>query len=89
MGLNPRLKAKVVFRRLNKSFSPGFVSTGEESGTLDRTLETLAQHYDSELEQRLRSLQVSLRGLSLVVMGCLVAVVGVRGISVLLDSFPE
>ncbi|MEQ9367490.1 MAG: type II secretion system F family protein [Coleofasciculus chthonoplastes F3-SA18-01] len=65
------------------------ISTGEESGTLDRTLETLAQHYDSELEQRLRSLQVSLRVLSLVVMGSLVAVVGVRGISVLMDSFPE
>jgi len=56
---------------------------------LDQTLETLAQHYDSELEQRLRSLQVGLRVLSMVVMGSLVAVVGVRGISVLMDSFPE
>jgi type II secretory pathway component PulF len=61
---------------------------GEETGNLDSALENLAAYYEGELERRLRRLQGSLRVASLFAIAALVAVVGIRGIRVLLDSLP-
>lgn len=63
--------------------------TGEETGNLDTALEHLAEHYEREIEWRLNLLQASLRPLSLIALGSLVAAVGVRGISLLLNSLPD
>jgi type II secretory pathway component PulF len=65
------------------------IRTGEETGNLDTALENLAQHYETELEQGLHQLEASLRPLSLVAIASLVAVVGVRGLTVFLDSLPD
>ena len=65
------------------------IRTGEETGNLDTALENLAQHYETELEQGLYQLEASLRPLSLVAIASLVAVVGIRGLTVLLNSLPN
>jgi type II secretory pathway component PulF len=65
------------------------IRTGEETGNLDTALENLAQHYEAELEQGLYQLEASLRPLSLVAIASLVAVVGIRGLTVLLNSLPN
>lgn len=64
------------------------IRTGEETGNLDTALENVAQYYETELEQGLKLLQASLRPLSFVAIASLVAVVGIRGLTVLLDSLP-
>ncbi len=65
------------------------IRTGEETGHLDAALENLAQHYERELEQGLYWLQVSLRPVSLVALASLIAVIGIRGLTVLLNSLPQ
>lgn len=65
------------------------IRTGEETGNLDTALQNLAQYYEGELERRLRMLESSLRPLIVMALGGLVAVVGIRGITVLLNSLPE
>lgn len=65
------------------------IRTGEETGNLNAALENLAQHYERELEQGLYWLQASLRTLSLVAIASLIAIVGIRGLTVLLNSLPE
>jgi type II secretory pathway component PulF len=65
------------------------IRTGEETGNLDTALQNLAQYYEGELERGLRMLKSSLRTLSLLAIASLVAVVGIRGITVLLNSLPE
>lgn len=64
------------------------IRTGEATGNLDTALENVAQYYETELEQGLKLLQASLRPLSFVAIASLVAVVGIRGLTVLLDSLP-
>ena len=65
------------------------IRTGEETGNLDTALENLAQHYERELEQGLHWLQASLRPLSLVAIASLIAIVGIRGLTVLLNALPQ
>ncbi|HBB33730.1 MAG TPA: bacterial type II secretion system protein F domain protein [Cyanobacteria bacterium UBA8803] len=65
------------------------IATGEETGNLDSALENLARYYQEQLERGLQMLQTILRPLSLIALGSLVAVVGVRGLSVLLNSLPD
>jgi type II secretory pathway component PulF len=65
------------------------IRTGETTGNLDMALENVAQYYETELEQGLKLLQVSLRPLSFMAIASLVAVVGIRGLTLLLDSLPE
>lgn len=65
------------------------IRTGEETGNLDTALESLAQHYEHQLEQGLRFLQGSLQPLSLVAIASLVAVVAVRGLTILLNVLPD
>jgi type II secretory pathway component PulF len=62
------------------------IRTGEETGHLDTALENVAQSYETELEQGLHLLQVSLRPLSFIAIASLLTVVGIRGFTVLLDS---
>ncbi len=64
------------------------IRTGEATGNLDTALENVAQYYETELEQGLKLLQASLRPLSFVAIASLVAVVGIRGLTLLLDSLP-
>lgn len=64
------------------------IRTGEAIGNLDTALENVAQYYETELEQGLKLLQASLRPLSFVAIASLVAVVGIRSLTVLLDSLP-
>lgn len=65
------------------------IRTGEETGYLDTALENVAQYYETELEQGLHRLQVSLRPLSFIAIASLFTVVGIRGFTVLLESLPE
>ncbi len=65
------------------------IRSGEETGNLDTALYNLGQHYEGELEQRLRFLESSLRPLSVLAIAGLVAVVGIRGLTLLLNSLPE
>ncbi|MEW6493418.1 MAG: type II secretion system F family protein, partial [Cyanobacteriota bacterium] len=65
------------------------IRTGEETGNLDTALENLAQHYQQELEHGLHRLESSFRPLSLVAIASLVAVIGIRGLTLLLNSLPE
>lgn len=64
------------------------IRAGEATGNLDTALENVAQYYETELEQGLKLLQASLRPLSFVAIASLVAVVGIRGLTVFLDSLP-
>ncbi len=65
------------------------IITGEETGNLDTALQNIAQYYEGELERRLSVLQSRLRPLSLLAIASLVAVVGIRGITLLLNSLPN
>lgn len=65
------------------------IRTGEATGNLDTALENVAQYYETELEQGLKLLQSSLRPVSFVAIASLVAVVGIRGLTVFLDSLPD
>jgi type II secretory pathway component PulF len=65
------------------------IRTGEATGNLDTAMENVAQYYETELEQGLKLLQASLRPLSFLAIASLVAVVGVRGLTVFLDSLPD
>jgi len=65
------------------------IRTGEATGNLDTAMANVAQYYETELEHGLKLLQASLRPLSFVAIASLVAVVGVRGLTVFLDSLPD
>jgi len=65
------------------------IRTGEETGNLDSALHHLGEYYERELELRLGGLESSLRPLSLLAFASLVAVVGIRGLMLLLNSLPE
>ena len=62
--------------------------TGEETGNLDTALQDINQYYQNNLEQRLRSLENSLRVLGILAIALLVGAVAVRGIRLLLNSLP-
>ena len=64
------------------------IRTGEETGNLDEAFHNLAQHYEGELERKLKILESQLRLLSILAMGALVAAVAIRGINLLLNSLP-
>ena len=65
------------------------IRTGEESGTLDNALQHIADYYESELETRLRLLQNSMQLISLLMFGGLVAVVGIRSLTLIFNILPE
>lgn len=65
------------------------IRTGEESGTLDSALQHIAEYYEGELERRLRLLQNSLQLINLLMFGGLIAVVGIRTLTLILNSLPE
>lgn len=65
------------------------IRTGEATGTLDTALHNLGEYYEQELEQRLQLLRSSLRPLSVLAIALLVAAVGIRGITLLLNLLPE
>lgn len=65
------------------------IRTGEETGNLDTGLENLDRHYKEKLEHELHLLESSLRPLSLIAIASLIAVVGIRGLTLLLNSLPE
>lgn len=64
------------------------IRTGEETGNLDAALQKLAKYYEDELERLLHQLKSILISLSIVVMGALVALVGLWAISSLVNSLP-
>lgn len=64
------------------------IRTGEETGNLDAAFHNLAQYYEGELERKLKVLEGRLRLLSILAIGALVAVVGIRVINLLLNSLP-
>ncbi|MFE1744849.1 type II secretion system F family protein [Coleofasciculus sp. H7-2] len=65
-----------------------YIRTGEETGNLDTALRKLAEYYQGDLERRLRQLEGILRPLSLVAIGGLVLLVGIRAFQSLLNSLP-
>ncbi len=64
------------------------IRTGEQTGNLDNALQNLGEYYEGELQRRLRLLESSLRPLSVLAIGALIASVGIRGITLLLNSLP-
>ncbi len=62
--------------------------TGEETGNLDTALQDINQYYQNNLEQRLRSLENSLRLLGILASALLVGAVAIRGLRLLLNSLP-
>ncbi|HEY9596771.1 MAG TPA: type II secretion system F family protein [Cyanophyceae cyanobacterium] len=65
------------------------IRTGEETGNLDSALYNVGEHYRDELEQGLRQLERQLRPISILVIGGLIAVVGIRGMILLLNLLPD
>lgn len=62
--------------------------TGEETGNLDAALEKIAKYYEGELERLLLQLKSIMIPLSIIAIGALVALIGVWGISSLINSLP-
>lgn len=62
--------------------------TGEETGNLDAALQKIAKYYEGELERLLLQLKSILIPLSIIAIGALVALVGIWGISSLINSLP-
>lgn len=62
--------------------------TGEETGNLDKALQNINQYYENNLEQRLRSLESSLRVLGMLAIALLICAVAIRGLRLLLNSLP-
>lgn len=71
------------------SIAMQMIHTGEETGNLDTALHHLGEYYTDELEQGLRRLEKQLRPLSLLVIGGLVAIVGIRGMMLLFSLLPD
>lgn len=66
----------------------GMLRTGEETGNLDSALQKIAKYYEGELERLLLQLKSILIPLSIIAIGALVALVGVWGITSLINSLP-
>ncbi|MFB2978363.1 type II secretion system F family protein [Microseira sp. BLCC-F43] len=66
----------------------GMLRTGEETGNLDAALEKIAKYYEGELERLLLQLKSILIPLSIIAIGALVALVGIWGITSLINSLP-
>jgi type II secretory pathway component PulF len=64
------------------------IHTGEVTGNLDGMLQKLAEHYEDELEQRLRQLQGFLRPLSILAFGVIVLLIGIQTVTSLLNALP-
>ncbi|HEY9875338.1 MAG TPA: type II secretion system F family protein [Candidatus Obscuribacterales bacterium] len=64
------------------------ISTGEETGNLDAAFQKLAQYYEGELERSLRQLEGIMRPLSILAIGAVVLILGIRLISSLINSLP-
>lgn len=65
-----------------------YIRTGEETGNLDEALRKMGEYYESELDRSLQQLQGILRPASIISLGCLVALVGIRAINSLINSLP-
>ncbi len=65
------------------------IRTGEETGNLDTALQNIAEYYERELELRLHLLESTVRPLGILALGGLVAAVGIRGITLLINSLPD
>ncbi|MBZ8179995.1 type II secretion system F family protein [Oscillatoria salina] len=65
------------------------IRTGEETGNLDLAMERLAAYYEDELQQRLQLFLNSLRPLTVLTFGTLVAVIAVKSLTFMLDSLPS
>jgi len=82
---------KTLSRSLEGKLPPialQMLHTGEETGNLETALQDINQYYENNLEQRLRSLENSLRVLGILAIALLVAAVAIRGIRLLLNSLP-
>jgi type II secretory pathway component PulF len=66
----------------------GMLRTGEETGNLDSALQKIAKYYEGELERLLLQLNSILIPLSIIATGALVALVGIWGITSLINSLP-
>ena len=62
--------------------------TGEETGNLDAALQNIGKYYEDELERQLLQLKSILIPLSIIAVGALVALIGIWGISFLINSLP-
>lgn len=65
------------------------IRTGEETGNLDTALHNLTEYYTDELERGLRRLEKPLQTLSILAIGGLIAVVGIRGLILVFNSLPD
>ncbi len=64
------------------------IRTGEETGDLSTMLQSLADHYKSELELQLRKLQALLRPLGILAFGGIVLILGIQLIRALSAALP-
>lgn len=60
------------------------ISTGEDTGTLDKVMPRLADYYDKDIERTLKKITTVIEPVLLVVMG---GVIGVIVISLILPIF--
>lgn len=65
------------------------IRTGEEAGALDDMLDKLGEHYEGELERSLCQLEAVLRPVSMLALGLLGLMIGLKGLSALLASLPQ
>lgn len=63
--------------------------TGEETGNLEGMLAKLAEYYEGDLERRLKQLQGMLRPLGILAAGVLVLLMGMQGITSMLNALPK
>lgn len=70
------------------SIARQMIFTGEETGNLDAGLQHLTQHYEGELEYRLKMLQTSLKPVSIIAIGAVVGVATVRILKLVLSMLP-
>lgn len=62
------------------------IQTGEETGQLDTLLDKLGEHYDDELEHRLRQLEGMIRPIALLAVGALIGLMGVQMVTGLMTQ---
>lgn len=64
------------------------IRTGEETGNLDAAFHKIGEYYEQDLERSLRQLEAVFRPLSILAIGSIVLIIGIRTISSLINSLP-
>ncbi|HVE94073.1 MAG TPA: type II secretion system F family protein [Acidimicrobiales bacterium] len=83
------LSAPLARTKLFPSAARQMIRVGEETGTLDRQLETAAQYYDAELEYKIKRFTNTFEPAMIIVMGLVVGFVAVALVSAMYGIFNQ